>query len=162
MIATIDEMRLGRDHRYRDELARTLLSKCGRDADHVELRRTAARIFPELRRDSGDRMLASIVGRAATLRVRALPRDDRDVTDARLQLTPTHPLPYPENYADLDPASRSTLLGFCVRQLQTGCDGPVTLQRLLQRHGWPYSERTFYVGPWKAARLRSARRHNDD
>lgn len=158
MDATIDEARLGRDHRYRDELAHTLLSRCGREADHVELRRTAARVFPELTRDSGNRILASIVGRAATLRARELPRDDRDVTDARLELTPTHPLPYTDSYGDLDEESRHTIVRFCVRQLRAGHDGPEALQHLLQRHGWPYSERTFYVGPWKAARLRTRRR----
>lgn len=161
MDATIDEARLGRDHRYRDELAHTLLSKCGSDADHVELRRTAARVFPELTRDAGNRILATIVGRAATLKARELPRDERDVTDARLELTPTHPLPFPENYADLDDESRRIVVDFCERQLEEGQDGPVALQSLLQRHGWPYSERTFFVGPWKAARLRS-RRQDDD
>ena len=161
MDATIDEVRLGRDHRYRDELAHTLLSRCGSEADHVELRRTAARVFPELTRDSGNRILSTIVGRAATLRARELPRDDRDVTDARLEMTPTEPLHYPANYSDLDEASRDTVVRFCVDQLDGGHDGPVALQSLLQRHGWPYSERTFYVGPWQAARLRS-RRNDDD
>lgn len=161
MDATIDEARLGRDHRYRDELAHTLLSRCGREADHVELRRTAARVFPELTRDPGSRILASIVGRAATLRAREVPRDERDITDERLEMTPTEPLPYTDTYADLDEQSRSSVVRFCVHELESGQDGPVALQNLLQRHGWPYSERTFYVGPWKAARLRS-RRNDDD
>ncbi|HEX6588764.1 MAG TPA: hypothetical protein VF039_07055 [Longimicrobiales bacterium] len=162
MDATIDAARLGRDHRYRDELARTLLSKCRNGADHVELRRTAAQVFPELSRDPGNRILASIVGRAATLRARELPRDTRDVTDARLDMTPTHPLPYPENYAELDEDSRRTIVGFCIRQLHAGRDGADALKSLLRRHGWPYSERTFYVGPWKAARIRALRRPDDD
>jgi hypothetical protein len=162
MAAIIDEARLDRDHTYRDQLAHTLLSKCGRDADHVELRRAAARVFPELTRESGDRRLAAIVGRAATLRAREAPRDARDVTDARLDMTPTEPLRYAEQYADLDEESRTTVVGFCERQLAAGRDGPAALDRLLRRHGWPYSERTFYVGPWKAARLRLRRRRNDD
>ena len=162
MAAIIDEARLDRDHTYRDQLAHTLLSKCGRDADHVELRRAAARVFPELTRDSGDRILAAIVGRAATLRARAKPRDARDVTDARLEMTPTHPLPFTDQYADLDEASRDTVVGFCERQLAAGREGPEALDNLLRRHGWPYSERTFYVGPWKAARLRARRRVDDD
>ena len=73
MAATIDEARLGRDFRYRDELAHALLARCRDDADHVELRRTAAQVFPELKRDPGGRILGSIVGRAATLRARQVP-----------------------------------------------------------------------------------------
>ena len=162
MAAIIDEARLGRDHTYCDQLAHKLLAKCGDDADHVELRRAAARVFPELKRDAGNRMLATIVGRAATLRARETPRDARDVTDARLDMTPTHPLPYPEQYADLDETSRATVVGFCERELAAGHEGAAALDVLLRRHGWPYSERTFYVGPWKAARLRLRRRQDDD
>ena len=162
MEASIDETRLDRDHGYRDQLAHTLLSKCGKDADHVELRRTAARVFPELSRGADARVLASIVGRAATLRARSVPREARDVTDARLEMTPTDPLPFPPSYSELDDGSRRTIVAFCERELAGGGDGPAALDHLLRRHGWPYSERTFYVGPWKAARLRMRRRQDDD
>ena len=163
MAASIDEARLDRDSGYCDKLAHLLLSKCGTDADHVELRRAAGRVFPDLARSGAEtRVLATIVGRAATLRADEAPRDARDVTDARLEMTPTAPLPYPEAYAEMDDASRATVVAFCERQLASGRDGPAALDKLLRRHGWPYSERTFYVGPWKAARLRSRRRQNDD
>ena len=157
----IDMDRVMTDPAYREELAQTLLARCGQQADHVELRRTAVRIFPELARSSSDRALASIVGYAATIRVQHVVPVDRDVTDARLELTATEPLAYPANYGDLNEPLRGTVIAFCERCLEQGKDGPEALTALLRRHGWPYSERTFYVGPWKAARLR-VRRRNDD
>ena len=157
----IDMEQAMRDPMYRQELAQQLLASCGEQADHVELRRTAVRLFPDLARNGNNAVLASIVGQAATIRVRHVPVSDRDVTDARLELTATHPLNYPNAYADMPETVKATLIRFCERQLKAGRDGPGALTNLLKLHGWPYSERTFYVGPWKAARLRERRRNDD-
>ena len=145
--------RVARDAGYREELAQTLLARCGDSADHVELRRMAMRIFPELARNGNDRMLGTIVGQAATLRVQHAVVTDRDVTDARLEMTATQPLAYPATHADMSDGMRATVIAFCEAELGKGHDGPQALSNLLKLHGWPYSERTFYVGPWKAARF---------
>ena len=157
----MDAGQLEVDATYREELSRLLLSQCGYDADHTELRRTASRMFPELSRARNASGLASIIGHAATIRATHSVREERDVTDARLELTATDPISYPASYADLDDGTRASLIAFCEKELKLGHDGPVALSSLLRLHGWPYSERTFYVGPWKAARLR-VRRRNDD
>jgi hypothetical protein len=157
----IDMERAMQDPAYREELAQALLARCGQDADHVELRRTAVRLFPELARQRTDSVLASIVGHAATMRVQQLMPSDRDVTDARLEMTATEPLDYPAAYQDLPDPLRATVIRFCEDELRSGRNGPEALSNLLKRHGWPYSERTFYVGPWKAARLRQRRRDDD-
>jgi len=154
--------RLAVDPAYREELSYRLLDQCGRDADHTELRRVATRLFPELARPANAMSLASIIGHAATIRAQNVIRDERDVTDARLEMTATDPLPYPTSYGELDETTRVTLIAFCETQLNAGHDGPEALSNLLRLHGWPYSERTFYVGPWKAARLRLRRRGKDD
>ena len=154
--------RLELDPTYREELSYQLLDQCGRDADHTELRRVAMRMFPELTRGPNAMGLAAIIGHAATIRAAHVERDERDVTDARLEMTATDPLQYPASYADLDDGIRSTLIAFCENELSMGHDGPVALSNLLRLHGWPLSERTFYVGPWKAARLRLRRRNDDD
>ena len=157
----VDMTRLELDPSYRDELTCVLLSECSRDADHTELRRAATRLFPELTRPAHAASLASIVGHAATIRAANVVRDERDVTDARLEMTATDPLRYSASYADLEDDVRGALIAFCERALSAGKQGPEALSDLLRLHGWPYSERTFYVGPWKAARLR-LRRRNDD
>jgi hypothetical protein len=154
--------RVAVDATYREELSYQLLSQCGRDADHVELRRVATRMFPELARSANAMSLASIIGHAATLRAQNVQRDERDVTDARLEMTATEPLAYPASYGDLEENMRASLIAFCERELAAGNDGPAALSSLLRLHGWPYSERTFYVGPWKAARLRTRRRAAED
>lgn len=154
----VDVGRLEQDPEYRDLLAFRLLGECGNSADHVELRRVAQRLFPNLRRSAHTQQLGLIVGHAATLRVRRTPAEERDVTDARLEMTATAPLPYPASYADMNDDLRATLVSFCVQQLEQEREGPQALEALLRLHGWPYSERTFYVGPWKAARLRQRRR----
>ena len=151
------------DPTYREELSYILLDRCGHDADHTELRRVAAQLFPELAGPLNASGLASIIGHAATIRARsAATREERDVTDVRLEMTATDPLAYPPSYGDLDDGLRSTLIAFCERELANGNDGPAALSNLLRLHGWPYSERTFYVGPWKAARLRRRRRQDQD
>jgi hypothetical protein len=157
----MDMTRLDLDPAYRDELSWMLLSECGEEADHVELRRAAMRLFPDLARAANAAALASIIGHAATIRARKADRDERDPTDARLEMTATDPLQYPPSYADMDEGMRCALISFCERELDAGRDGPEALTNLLRLHGWPYSERTFYVGPWKAARLRSRRRNGD-
>lgn len=157
----IEMDRVVQDRAYREELAQTLLSCCEERADHVDLRRTAVRIFPELAGSGNAGVLASIVGQAATLRIRQAGTPGRDVTDARLETTAKAPLAYPDSYAQMDDGLRAIVTSFCEEQLRQGCEGPEALSNLLQVHGWPYSERTFYVGPWKAARLRERRRSND-
>ncbi len=155
----IELSRVPTDAAYRDELCHLLLGQCGRDADHVELRRMAVRMFPELARTANGAPLAALIGHAATVRATTRTvRDERDVTDDRLEMTATEPLAYPASYADLDGEMRAMLVGFCERELGDGRDGPEALANLLRLHGWPYSERTFYVGPWKAARMRQRRR----
>jgi len=158
----IDTARLELDPHYLEELARTLLGRCGKDADHVELRRGAQRVFPDLAKPRERKHLAAIIGHAATLRLQHLTRDERDVTDARLEMTATEPLAFPASYAEMDDALRSIVVAFCERELEAGRDGPEALANLLRLHGWPYSERTFYVGPWKAARMRRRRRSEED
>ena len=157
----VDAFRIDADPAYRDELARILLNRCGREADHVDLRRTAKVLFPSLARvPDGDR-IAPIVGCAATLRAQREMAGTGDVTDARLDLTATDPLSYPESYGDLSAETRALLVKFCDAELDAGNDGAVALENLLRRHGWPYSERTFYVGPWKTARFLRRRDGSD-
>ena len=156
-ISFIDVERLTLDPHYLDEVTRILLDRCSKDADHVELRRMATRLFPGRAR-IGERWVGVIVGHAATLRAAAAPVPDRDVTEARLKLTATDPIAYPPSYADLDATTRSSLIAFCERELSEGRNGPQALANLLGLHGWPYTERTFYVRPWKAARMRLRRR----
>ena len=105
--------RVAVDATYREELSYQLLSQCGRDADHVELRRVATRMFPELARSANAMSLASIIGHAATLRAQNVQRDERDVTDARLEMTATEPLAYPASYGDLEENMRASLIAFC-------------------------------------------------
>lgn len=138
------------------DLAERLLDQSDDGADHTELRRTARGMWPELALDP--KKLGAIVGHAATLRAERRPRATRDVTDARLDRTPREPLSYAPKYTDLDDDARATVIRFCEDRISRGMEGPEVLSDLLGTHGWPYSERTFYVGPWKAARLRLRRR----
>ena len=138
------------------ERALRLLDRCDDEADHVELRRTARELFPELAPTPAS--IGAIVGHAATLRARETTQPTRDVTDARLARTPLEPLDYPDAYGDMPADMKATLVAYCEKRLAQGSDGPTALVDLLGLHGWPYSERTFYVGPWKAARLRRRRR----
>ena len=160
-VVDIETERLERDPGYLEEVTGVLLARCGQDADHVELRRTTVRLFPTLARPAYQRWLGVVVGHAATRRAEQGPRDERDVTDARLDLTPTEPLAYPTSYAGLDENTRSLLITFCEAQIRANRDGPRALANLIGLHGWPYSQRTFYVGPWKAARMRGRRRESD-
>ena len=161
-VLDIEAERLERDPHYLEEVTQVLLTMCGRETDHVELRRTASRAFPALARPPHQRWLGALVGHAATMRAEGGPRDERDVTDARLDLTPTEPLAYPTSYARLDEDTRAMLIAFCEREIKARRDGPQALVNLMGLHGWPFSERTFYVGPWKAARMRRRRRDGDD
>jgi hypothetical protein len=132
-----------------------LLEKSDDRTDHVELRRLASQVFPDLAR-AGSMPLARLVGSAATLR--QLRRDADDVPtgeiDAGIAHKPTHPIDYPRLYGDLDETTRATLISFCQAELDAEREGRDVLQNVDRRFGWPYSDRTFYVGPWKAARLR--------
>lgn len=160
-VAEIDPRRVIDDPTYRARYARVLLDRSGRDADHVELRRLAHQVFPSLARSHAGEPLAQLVGSASTLRQSALEAMAPDVIEASLIRKPSHPLEYPPRYADLDPATRALLIRFCEGELKAGREGRDALQNLDRRHGWPYTDRTFYVGPWKAARLR-LRRQDDD
>ena len=157
--ARIDPDRITIDPGYRTEVARVLLERSGDSADHVELRRLARQVFPDLARADHATHLARLVGSAATLR--ASTRDLRldDVEPAALR-RPTHPLAYPASYADIDASTRALLIRHCQAELEAGRDGRDALDSLDRLHGWPYSDRTFFVGPWKAARIRS--RPRDD
>lgn len=160
-VVDVETERLKQDPSYLAEVTKVLLSKCGRDADHVELRRTAVRVFPSLSRPTHQRSLGLLVGHAATIRAEEGLRDERDVIDVRLDLTPTEPIAYPDTYAELDDNTRALLIAFCEQEIKARRDGPQALANLLGRHGWPFTERTFYVGPWKAARMRRRRREDD-
>lgn len=157
-VVDLETERLERDPHYLDEVTRVLLAQCGDDTDHVDLRRTAVRTFPALARAAYQRFLAILVGHAATLRAEGTVRAERDVTDVRLDLTPVDPIRYPESYAQLDETTRALLIAFCEREILAQRNGPQALDAMRGRHGWPYTERTFYVGPWKAARMRCRRR----
>ncbi len=160
-VLDVETERLEQDPTYLAEVTRVLLAKCGREADHVELRRMAVRVFPSLSRPTHHRSLGLLVGHAATIRAEDGVRDGRDVIDVRLDLTPTEPIAYPASYAELDEGTRALLIAFCEHEIKARRDGPQALANLLGRHGWPFSERTFYVGPWKAARMRRRRREDD-
>lgn len=149
----IDPERITADSGYRTAIARVLLEKSDDGTDHVELRRLAQQVFPTLARADYATSLARLVGSAATIR-----QSTRDAEVDRVEVAiarrPTHPIEYPECYSDIDAATRALLIRHCQEELTAGREGREALQSLDERHGWPYSDRTFYVGPWKAARLR--------
>lgn len=160
---SIDIDRITADPRYRKAAARVLLERSDEGTDHVELRRLAAQVFPELARARSGAPLASLVGSAATMRQVA--RDDGDVGEViepGFGRKPVQPLDYPRKYADLDEATRSKLISFCQAELDEDHDGREALESIDRHYGWPYSERTFYVGPWKAARLRRRKQRGRD
>lgn len=154
---TLDLERLRSDRSYRRRLARRLLDACEPETDHVELRRVAKRVFPPLARARARDELARIVGSAATIRQRSQRVARAKQASQRkeaVKMPPSEPLEYADEYCDLDEQVRSRLIGVCNEQIEDGKDGPRALESLRARHGWPYSDKTFYVGPWKAARLR--------
>lgn len=156
-VQALDLDRLRSDREYRTDVARVLLARCGPETDHVELRRRAEEIFPSLGQRGMRTELSSLVGWAATLRQREARAERRRRARERLERElspPDMPLDYTEQYTDLDEELRDRLVAFCGDELDRGRDGPQALENLRQRHGWPYNDRTFYVGPWKAARLR--------
>ena len=159
--AEVDPQRIVADPAYRTRYARVLLDRSGDATDHVELRRLARRVFPDLARTDSAASLARLVGSAATLR--AAERDGQEpvvTPDAGLINKPTHPLEYPSNYAELDADKRALLIRFCEAELKAGREGREALDNLDRHYGWPFSDRTFYVGPWKAARLRRRRKED--
>ena len=153
---SIDPDRITEDPRYRTAAARVLLERSSEDTDHVELRRLATQVFPDLARARSQAPLARLVGSAATLRqsARDAGQADSGGPEPIFGRKPIQPLDYPRKYADLDDATRSRLISFCRAELEEEHDGRQALQNIDRYYGWPYSERTFYVGPWKAARLR--------
>ena len=154
-VAEIDPRRLVEDPAYRDRCARVLLDRSSESTDHVELRRLAQQVFPDLARLHSGTPLAQLVGSAATLRVAERDvQEPSDAAEAGLINKPSHPLEYPPNYAKMDAETRTTLIRFCEEELKNGREGREALENLDRRYGWPFSDRTFYVGPWKAARLR--------
>lgn len=156
--AEVDPQRIVADPAYRTRYARVLLDRSGDSTDHVELRRLARRVFPGLAHPDSGASLARLVGSAATLL--AAERDGREpvaTPDAGLINKPTHPLDYPPSYAELDADKRALLIRFCEAELNAGSEGREALDNLDRHYGWPFSDRTFYVGPWKAARLRRRR-----
>lgn len=159
----IDIERIGRDAGYRREQARTLLASAG-DVDHVELRRVARQIFPRLARPRAATELAQLIGAASTMQrtieVTAITAQREEERRRREDDTKDPPLKleYPDRYADLDDGRKNLLIRFCAEQVEGGAEGRDALALLQSRHGWPYSDRTFYVGPWKAARLRRRKR----
>lgn len=162
--AVIDVDRIARDPGYRQDQARLLLERVGGSIDHVELRRAAKRLFPELRRPPVERQLSQLVGTASTLQHAVVAEGAREDGRDTMPLEPTPPRPpqlrlnYPEDYGSLDEGTRNVLIRFCSEQLEADRDGRDTLALLEERYGWPYTPRTFYVGPWKAARLRRRKR----
>lgn len=160
----IDIERIGRDAGYRREQARTLLASAG-DVDHVELRRVARQIFPRLARPRAATELAQLIGAASTMQrtieITAITAEREEERRRREDHTKHPPLEleYPDRYTDLDDARKNVLIRFCAEQVEDGAEGREALALLQSRHGWPYSDRTFYVGPWKAARLRRRKRH---
>lgn len=160
-VAEVDPRRIVDDPAYRTRYARVLLDRSGAATDHVELRRLARRVFPDLARARSGAPLAQLIGSAATMLVAE--RDDTtlDVPEQGLITKPSEPLDYPASYSDLDGDSRTLLIRFCETELGAGREGREALQNLDRYYGWPYSDRTFYVGPWKAARLRRRKQDAD-
>lgn len=166
----IDVRRIGTDPAYRNRKAVLLLERSGDRVDHVELRRSARRVFPELGRPAARDELALLVGAASTLqRSGDRGRDGAgeigngagvhaDGPESRDGGEPSIRLDYPEEYTALEESTKNVLIRFCDRQLEDGRQGKEALERLRDRYGWPYTPRTFYVGPWKAARLRRRKR----
>lgn len=160
----LDVERLGSDSDYRTRLARRLLTEAGTDVDHVQLRRVAVDVFPDLARREAAPLLARLVGAASTLQrqIRSggdaldepgpARRHGSDDPDAAIHLE------YPDDYRDMDTRTKNMIIRFCDTRLVEGAEGRQALQQLIDRYGWPYSDRTFYVGPWKAARLRRRKR----
>lgn len=161
--ARVDPDRITIDSGYRAQVARALLEKSDEGTDHVELRRLAQQVFPVLASPRSAAPLAQLVGSAATLRqvARDAAEPAVDRIDLGLARKPSHPIDYPARYGDLDAETRALLIGFCQSELDAGNEGRDALQHIDQRHGWPYSDRTFYVGPWKAARLRRRKQAAD-
>ncbi len=162
----LDVERLGSDGDYRARLARHLLAEAGTDVDHVQLRRVAVDVFPDLAHREAAPLLARIVGAASTLQHQI--RSGRDeVADAdpprerpsrAANPDATLRLEYPDDYRDMDTRTKNVIIRFCDSQLVEGAEGREALEHLIERYGWPYTDRTFYVGPWKAARLRRRKR----
>lgn len=157
----IDIDRITADARYRTAAARVLLERSGEGTDHVELRRLATQVFPDLARPRSATPLARLVGSAATLRQEGRDAEAADgVAEPSFGHKPLQPIDYPRRYADLDEPTRTKLIAFCQAELDAEHDGREALQNIDRHHGWPFSERTFYVGPWKAARLRRRKEKN--
>lgn len=162
----LDVERLGSDGDYRTRLARHLLAEAGTDVDHVQLRRVAVDVFPDLGRREAAPLLARIVGAASTLQRQI--RSGRDALEEREPSRdrdspvpdpdPTLRLEYPDDYRDMDTRTKNIIIRFCDTRLVEGAEGREALEQLTNRYGWPYTDRTFYVGPWKAARLRRRKR----
>ncbi len=163
--AELDVDRLKRDRSYREAVARELLARAGQDADHVQLRRAARRAYPRLEREAGRIMVGRLVGTASTLRQAGAVAggsagggspvpgaDTADVDDGAV--VEAGELDYPDRYTDLDLEQRNLLIRFCDSRIQDGSEGSDALEAVRERFGWPYPDRTFYVGPWKAARMR--------
>ena len=151
----IDIDRITVDPRYRTAAARVLLERSHEATDHVELRRLATQVFPDLARARSATPLARLVGSAATLRQAGRDAESADGgAEPVFGHKPVQPIDYPRKYAELDDATRARLIAFCQSELDAEHDGREALQNIDRHHGWPFSERTFYVGPWKAARLR--------
>ena len=162
IVGEVDPRRLVEEPAYRRRYARVLLDRTGNETDHVELRRMARRVFPSLASSGSAASLSSLIGSAATLRQAEIDDAVPDPSpDDGLLRKPRKPLDYPERYGDLDADTRALLIRFCEAELEAGHEGRDALQNLDRHHGWPFSDRTFYVGPWKAARLRR-RKHDDE
>lgn len=156
-LVRIDPERITADSGYRTAVARVLLEKSGDGTDHVELRRLAQQVFPALAKADCAASLARLVGSAATIR-QSSREAEVDRVEIAIARRPTQPIDYPPSYSEIDAATRALLIRHCQAELEAGREGPEALQSLDERHGWPYSDRTFYVGPWKAARLRRRQR----
>lgn len=162
----LDVERLGSDGDYRGRLARHLLAEAGTEVDHVQLRRVAVDVFPDLSRPEAAPLLSRIVGAASTLQHQirsgrdALEEPDpvRDRGVPAREPDPTLRLEYPDDYRDMDTRTKNIIIRFCDARLVEGAEGREALEQLTGRYGWPYADRTFYVGPWKAARLRRRKR----
>ncbi len=160
-LSDLDVDRLKRDRSYRESVARELLALAGADADHVQLRRAARRAFPRLEREAGRLMVGRLVGTASTLREAGNGASRQPAAHASEQVeqrvgSPEEggPLDYPARYTDLRVEKRNILIRFCDARIQDGCEGKEALEAVRDEFGWPYPDRTFYVGPWKAARMR--------
>lgn len=63
------------------------------------------------------------------------------------------------SYQHVNDTVKDVLIRVCTTMLEAepGLDALVALKRVREKYTWPFSDRTFFVGPWKSAKMRISR-----